>query len=125
MEAPTTMVVAREGLPLWRRLASRLAVTFLAITTLGILLTGYLEHRELKQDFQRVIGGFLLNIARAGALLLDGDQHQAVVTKGRNNTPAYGAIRAQIQRIEHAKQLEEPVYRRSSFTGADGLCAVR
>src|SRR5207249_5610427 len=71
MEAPTTMVVAREGLPLWRRLASRLAVTFLALTTLGILLTGYLEYRELKQDFQRVIGGFLLNIARAGALLLD------------------------------------------------------
>ena len=105
MEAPTTMVVAREGLPLWRRLASRLAVTFLALTTLGILLTGYLEHRELKQDFQRVIGGFLLNIARAGALLLDGDQHQAVVTKGRNDTPAYGALRAQLQRIQQANDL--------------------
>ena len=124
MEAPTTMVVAREGLPLWRRLASRLAVTFLALTTLGILLTGYLEYRELKQDFQRVIGGFLLNIARAGALLLDGDQHQAVVTKGRNDTPAYGALRAQLQRIQQANQLEEPVYTLTSFTGEDGRLAV-
>jgi HAMP domain-containing protein len=123
MQALAT-TVARNALPLWRRTASRLAASLLTVAIVGILLSGYLQYRELTHDVQEVTGTLLLNIARTGALLVDGDQHQAVVTRGRNDTPAYAAIRAQLQRIQEANQLKEPVYTLTDVTGEKARLAV-
>src|SRR5262249_9516786 len=124
MEAPGTTITTRKSLPLWRRVTTRLAASFLAITVLGIVLSGYVQYRELKQDFQQVMGPLVLDIARTGVLLVDGDQHQAVVAKGRNDTPAYAAVRAQLLRIQEANQLEAPVYTLTDVTGENARPAV-
>src|SRR5574341_1038918 len=110
----------RNPLPLWRRLGVRLVASFLALTALGILLSGYLQYRELQRDLIGVMGKLLLNIARTGALLVDGDQHQAVVAEGRNDTPAYAALRAQLERIQQANQLRDPVYTLTDIAGDKG-----
>ena len=124
MEAPATTVAPHKPLPLWRRTAPRLAASFLAITIFGILLSGYLQYRELKHDVLNVMGTLLLDIARTGALLVDGDQHQTVVTRGRNDTPAYAAIRGQLQRIQEASQLKEAVDTLTDVTGEKVRLAV-
>ncbi len=124
MDQSAKAMTGRNPLPLWRRVTWRLGASFLALTALGILLSGYLQYRELQRDLLRVMGALLLNIARTGALLVDGDQHQAVVAEGRNDTPAYAAIRAQLERIQEANQLKEPVYTLTDIAGDKGRFGV-
>ena len=124
MDAPETTISARKSLPLWRRVATRLAASFVALTVLGIVLSGYVQYRELKQDFQQVMGPLVLDIARTSVLLVDGDQHQAAVTKGRTDTPAYAAVRAQLLRIQETNQLKEPIYTLTDVTAEKARFAV-
>jgi HAMP domain-containing protein len=94
------------------------------LTSLGILVSGLLQDRAQDQTLRRSLGGLLLNIARTGALLLDGDRHQAVVEAGRNDTLAYEAIRAHLERIRQTNGLGDPVYTLSDVEGDEARFAV-
>ncbi len=114
----------RARLPVWRRLAWRLTGSLLLLTSLGILVSGLLQYRAQDQTLRRSLGGLLLNIARTGALLVDGDLHQALVEAGRNDTPAYEAIRAHLERIRETNGLGDPVYTLSDVEGDEARFAV-
>ncbi|MBI3014466.1 MAG: HD domain-containing protein [Candidatus Tectomicrobia bacterium] len=97
-------------LPVWRRLGWRLGASLLLLTALGILLSGLLQYRVQDRLLRQSLGSLLLNIARTGALLVNGDLHQAVVQAGQNDTAAYKTIRAQLLRIQETNRLGDPVY---------------
>jgi HAMP domain-containing protein len=100
----------RAPLPVWRRLSWRLAVSALLLTALGILVSGYLQYRAQERWLRESLGELLLNIARTGALVVDGDLHEAVVRSGRKDTPEYEALRARLQQIQKANRLPDAVY---------------
>ena len=116
--------ITRMHLPVWRRLAWRLGASFPLLTALGILLSGLLQYRAQDRWLRPSLGSLLLNIARTGALLLAADQHQAVVAAGRNDTPAYEAIRAQLERIQKTNRPNDPVYTLSDIQGDMARFAV-
>lgn len=114
----------RARLPIWRRLGWRLGASFLLLTALGILLSGLLQYQAQDRWLRQSMGALLLNIARTGALLVDGDVHQAVVEAGRTDTPGYAALRAQLRRIQETNQLGDPVYTLSHVEGDRARFAV-
>ena len=105
-----TGIATHFRLPIWRRLGWRLGASLLALTALGILVSGFLQYRAQEAWLRQSLGSLLLNIARTGALLVDGDLHQAVVQAGRNDTADYARIRQQLQRIKETNRLGDPVY---------------
>jgi putative nucleotidyltransferase with HDIG domain len=111
-------------LPIWRRLGWRLGASLLLLTALGILLSGFLQYRAEARLLRQSLGSLLLNIARTGALLLDGDVHQAVVEAGRNDTAAYKTSREQVRRIQETNQLADAVYTLSHIQGGMARFAV-
>jgi HAMP domain-containing protein len=80
------------------------------LTALGILISGLLQYRAQDRLLRQSLGGLLLNIARTGALLVDGDVHQSVVESGRNDTAEYARLHRELARIEETNQLADPVY---------------
>lgn len=124
MEGRTAEMARKTHLPVWRRLGWRLGASFLLLTALGILLSGLLQYRAQDQWLRRSLGSLLLNIARTGSLLVDGDLHQAVVEAGRNDTPAYATIRAHLERIQKTNRLGDPVYTLSNVEGDKARFAV-
>ena len=114
----------RVRLPVWRRLGWRLGASLILLTALGILLSGFLQYRAQERLLRQSLGSLLLNIARTGALLIDGDMHQAVVAAGRNDSPAYDAIREQLRRIQETNQLKDAVYTLSHVEGGMARFAV-
>ncbi|MBI2371110.1 MAG: HD domain-containing protein [Deltaproteobacteria bacterium] len=114
----------RARLPVWRRLGWRLGASFLLLTALGILVSGFLQYRAQDQWLRQSLGSLLLNIARTGALLVDGDLHQAVVKAGRNDTASYETIRAQLRRIQETNRLSDPIYTLSDIVGEMARFAV-
>src|SRR6266511_4130673 len=70
-------------LPLWRRLGWRLAASVLLLTALGILVSGSLQYRAQERWLRESLGELLLNIARTGALVVDGDLHRAGPRRAR------------------------------------------
>ncbi len=117
MAAHAHRTVTHIHLPVWRRLGWRLGASFLALTALGILVSGLLQYRAQDRLLRQSLGGLLLNIARTGALLVDGDAHQSVVASGRNDTEEYAALRRQLARIQETNQLRDPVYTLSHVQG--------
>ncbi len=115
---------ARVRLPVWRRLGWRLGASLILLTTLGILLSGLLQYRAQDRLLRQSLGSLLLNIARTGSLLIDGDMHQVVVEAGRNDTPAYNAIREQLRRVQQTNQLADAVYTLSDIEGGMARFAV-
>jgi putative nucleotidyltransferase with HDIG domain len=111
-------------LPVWRRLGWRLGVSLILLTAVGILLSGFLQYRAQDRLLRQSLGSLLLNIARTGSLLIDGDMHQAVVEAGRNDTPDYNAIRGQLRRIQQTNQLADAVYTLSHIEGGMARFAV-
>ncbi len=114
----------RVPLPPWRRLGWRLGASLLLLTSLGILVSGFLQYRAQDRLLRESLGSLLLNIARTGALLIDGDQHQAVVEVGRTDTPAYAAIRAQLRKIQETNHLGDAVYTLTNVEGPLARFAV-
>lgn len=114
----------KAHLPVWRRLGWRLAVSFLLLTSLGIFLSGLLQYRDQQQWVRKSLGSLLLNIARTGALLVDGNLHERVVKDGRTNTEAYEQIRAKLQQIKENNELGDPVYTLSDVEGKMARFAV-
>jgi putative nucleotidyltransferase with HDIG domain len=124
MQEHTMDSAIRARLPVWRRLGWRLGASLILLTALGILLSGFLQYRAQDRLLRQSLGSLLLNIARTGALLVDGDVHQAVVEAGRNDTEAYQAIREQLRRIQETNQLTDAVYTLSHVEGAMARFAV-
>jgi HAMP domain-containing protein len=111
-------------LPVWRRLGWRLAASFLLLTALGIFLSGLLQYQEQERWVRESLGSLLLNIARTGALLVDGDLHERVVKEGRTDTEAYESIRAKLQQVREKNELGDPVYTLSDVEGKMARFAV-
>jgi HAMP domain-containing protein len=88
------------------------------------LLSGFLQYRAQDLWLRQSLGSLLLNIARTGALLVDGDLHQAVVEAGRNDTKAYLTLQAQLMRIQATNRLGDPVYTLSDVQGDMARFAV-
>ena len=124
MDAHAHRTVTHIPLPIWRRLGWRLGASFLVLTALGILISGLLQYRAQDHLLRQSLGGLLLNIARTGALLVDGDVHQSVVTSGRNDTEEYAALRNQLARVGETNQLRDPVYTLSHVEGDMARFAV-
>jgi HAMP domain-containing protein len=114
----------RGRLPFWRRLGWRLGASILALTALGILVSGLLQYRAQEQWIRESLGSLLLNIARTGALLVDGDLHRTVVRDGRTDTPDYTEVWAQLRRIQEANQLADAVYTLSDIEGGRARLGV-
>ena len=112
------------NLPIWRRLAWRLGASFLLLTAIAVLLSGFLQYRAQEQWLRQSLGSLLLNIARTGALLVDGDLHQAVVAAARSDTPEYARLRRELLRIQETNQLGDAVYTLTDVQGAKARFAV-
>lgn len=124
MEAGAAGRVIHARLPVWRRLGWRIGVSFLLLTALAILVSGLLQYRAQQQWLRQSLGSVLLNIARTGALLVDGNLHQQVVDEQRNDTPAYETIRAKLEQIQKTNRLGDPVYTLSDLEGERARFAV-
>ena len=124
MQAHAGETPRQARLPIWRRLGWRLGASLLLLTALGILLSGFLQYRAQDRLLRHSLGSLLLNIARTGALLVDGDLHQAVVEAGRNDTQAYATLRSQLERIQKTNRLGDPVYTLSNVEGERARFAV-
>ena len=107
----------RARLPIWRRLGWRLTGAVLLLTAVGILASGLLQYRAQERFLRESLGGLLLNIARTGALLVDGDAHEQVVRAGRNDTLEYLALRDRLLLIQETNQLGDAVYTLSNIEG--------
>src|SRR5256712_3594086 len=112
------------NLPIWRRLAWRLGASFLLLTAIAVLLSGFLQYRAQEQWLRQSLGSLLLNIARTGALLVDGDLHQAVVVAARSDTPEYVRLRRELVRIQETNRLGDAVYTLTDVQGATARFAV-
>lgn len=117
-------VVKKARLPVWRRLGWRLGASFLLLTAIGILLSGSLQYRAQAQWLRQSLGSLLLNIARTGTLVIDGDLHERVMQAGRNDTPDYAAIKAKLDLIQATNRLDVPVYTLTDVQGDMARFAV-
>jgi len=111
--AAGTPVKAR--LPIWRRLSWRLGASFLLLTALGILLSGFLQYRAQDQWLRRSLGSLLLNIARTGALLVDPALHAEVESTRSQDSNAYRRLRAALVAIQDVNRIETPIYTLTGF----------
>jgi hypothetical protein len=107
----------RSPLPLWRRLGLRLGASVLLLTALGIVTSGLLQYRAADRALRHSLGEMLLNVARTGALFVDGDLHEAAVRGGSDSTE-HRQLRGTLARIQETNYLWEPLSTLSSI-GAD------
>src|SRR5215510_12401819 len=114
----------KARLPIWRRLAWRLGASFLLLAGVGIFVSGFLQYRAQERLIRESLGSLLLNIARTGALLVDGDLHEAVVAAARSDTPEYVRLRHELLRIQETNQLGDAVYTLTDVQGATARFAV-
>jgi len=112
------------SLPVWRRLGWRLAASVLLLTAFGILVSGYLQYRTQERWLRESLGELLLNIARTGALVVDGNLHESVTRSGRKDTAEYEALRARLQQIQEANRLPDAVYTLTDIDGDKARFAV-
>ena len=112
-------ITNKARLPVWRRLAWRLGASFLLLTALGILLSGYLQYRAQEQELRETLGSLLLNIARTGALLVDPQLHAQVEATLTQNSDAYRNLRSALARIQDENHIETPIYTLTGFDAAN------
>src|SRR5216684_8362535 len=124
MSTDDTQRMIRSRLPVWRRLGWRLTAMVLLLTALGILVSGLLQYRAQERWLRQSLGSLLLNIARTGTLLVDGDLHQAVVAAARSDTPEYARLRRELVRIQETNRLGDAVYTLTDVQGATARFAV-
>jgi HAMP domain-containing protein len=109
----------KARLPVWRRLAWRLGASFLLLTAIAILLSGYLQYRAQEQELRVTLGSLLLNIARTGTLLVDPQLHAQVEATLTQNSDAYRSIRVALARIQDENHIETPIYTLTGFDPAN------
>ena len=108
----------KARLPVWRRLGWRLGGSFLFLTAIGILLSGFLQYRAQDQWLRQSLGSLLLNIARTGALLVDPERHAAVEATLTQDSEAYRRLRAALAAIQDENRIETPIYTLTGFDAA-------
>ena len=119
MKAHETHLTKKARLPIWRRLAWRLGASFLLLTAIAILLSGFLQYRAQEQELRETLGSLLLNIARTGALLVDPQLHAQVESTLTQNSDAYRSIRSTLAMIQDVNRIETPIYTLTGFDAAD------
>jgi HAMP domain-containing protein len=105
----------KARVPFWRRVSWRLSASFLLLTAMGILLSGFLQYRTQEQDVRDSLGERLLNVARTGALLVDPQLHAQVESTLTQDTDAYRRLRAQLAAIQDANSIAYPIYTLTGF----------
>ena len=119
-------------LPIWRRLGWRLGAAFVLVASASILASGLVQYRAQEASLRQSLGALLLNIARTGSLLVDGDLHARVAAEGRQDSEGYGRIRDRLLLIQETNALGEAVYTLTDVEGerarfgviSNGLAAV-
>ncbi len=102
------MIGLRSG---WRRgLRLELSLGLAVLVMLGILTAGFLMYRRQSRDLLEYMGMSLENIARTGAVFLDGDAHQRIVAAREKASPEYRRLRQMLERIKEENQLGADVY---------------
>jgi HAMP domain-containing protein len=102
-------------LPVWRRLGWRLGAAFVAVTAVGILVSGSLQYRAEAAGIRASLGALLLNIARTGSLLVDPALHLEVQLTRAPDSEAYRYLRRTLAAIQTANELETPVRTLSDY----------
>jgi HD-GYP domain-containing protein (c-di-GMP phosphodiesterase class II) len=110
--------------PVWRRLALRLAAAFALLAAGGILVSGFVQYRAQDAELRRSLGALLLNIARTGSLLVDGDLHARLAADGRVDGPVYGPIRDRLLLIQESNGLDESLYTLTDVAGEHARLGV-
>src|SRR5437773_12366993 len=93
---------AKEGkggtpsVPVWRRLAVRLAVAFALLTFVSVAIVGGLVRERQKRELEDAVGTQLLNIARVAVLFVDPAQHAELARTLRPDTREYSRLRASL-----------------------------
>lgn len=93
-----------------RSLRFELSLGLAVLVSLGILTAGFLLYQRQRRDLQDYLGMSLQNIAQTGALFLDGDAHQKVVSSRDKSTPEYRQLRQTLERIKAENRLSDDVY---------------
>lgn len=93
------------GLP---RLSLSLKIyLFAALVTLGtVTTTGLVMYRLQEREVARILGLLSVNIARTGALFIDGQAHQEIEGNLQAEGAGYKAIRSLLSRIQKENGLE-------------------
>jgi methyl-accepting chemotaxis protein len=110
-----THLTQKTRLPFWRRLSWKLGASFLLLTALGILLSGFLQYRAQEQELRETLGSRLLSIARTGALLVDPQLHAEVEATLTKESESYRRVRAALAMIQDENQIETPIYTLTGF----------
>jgi HD-GYP domain-containing protein (c-di-GMP phosphodiesterase class II) len=105
-------------------LAVRLAAAFVLLAAAGILVSGYAQYRAQDAELRRSLGALLLNVARTGTLLVDGELHVRLAREGGTESPAYAAIRDRLLLIQEANGLDESPYTLTDVRGDSARLAV-
>ena len=100
---------ARLALPLWRRLAVRLALAFALLTFLSVVIVGVLVRERQKRELEDAVGTQLLNIARVAVLLVDPAEHAALGLGGRVESAVYRRLRATLAAVQREVLLTTPI----------------
>jgi signal transduction histidine kinase len=87
-----------------------LSLGLAVLVSLGILTVGFLLYQRQRHDLQEYLGMSLHNIARTGALFLDGDAHQKVAATRDKSSEEYRQLRQSLDRIRRENQLADDVY---------------
>ena len=93
-----------------RSLRLELSLGLAVLVSLGILTAGFLLYQRQRHDLQEYLGMSLQNIARTGALFLDGDAHQRVVATRDKSSLEYRQLRQVLDRVKAENQLGDDVY---------------
>ena len=119
MPAHEVHLTKKARLPIWRRLSWRLGASFLLLTAIAILLSGFLQYRAQEQELRETLGSLLLNIARTGTLLVDPQLHAQVEATLTQNSDAYRRVRAALARIQDENHIQTPIYTLTGFDVAN------
>ena len=111
----TGTVVSADRLRPWQRLSVRVAALLAAVTLIGIGLVGVLIYEKQKGELEETLGGFLMSIARTGALLVDPALHAEVEAAMRQDIDAYARLRAALAAIQDENRLDTPIYTLSAL----------
>ncbi|MBI1957961.1 MAG: hypothetical protein HYS36_01880, partial [Candidatus Rokubacteria bacterium] len=111
----TGTVVSADRLRPWQRLSVRVAALLAAVTLIGIGLVGVLIYERQKGELEETLGGFLMSIARTGALLVDPALHAEVEAAMRQDTDAYARLRAALAAIQDENRIQTPIYTLGGF----------
>ncbi len=105
----------RPALPIWRRLAVRLAVAFAVLTFLSVAVVGVLVRERQRTELEDAAGTQLLNIARVAVLLVDARQHTAVQRAPSPDAAAVRRLRASLAAVQREVLLATPIRTLADF----------